>query len=364
VVVVLDDGEEEEEGDGDPPRDGIGGSGFNDDESDSIDVSVQRKERGRRRRMAVVLGSDTRATAGSLVADKNASKIHSLASNLYACGAGTSADLLHLARQARYTLRYVRQCQFESVGNPNATTYARRGSNGDDPDGDGNDCGDDDPDVFVNVPAACRWLQDTLYSRGGSCQANLIVGGVTEEGDAVLRAIHPHGSMDEDLPYAALGSGGLAAMSVLESRYRPRMGLEEAVRLVKDAVAAGIRNDLGSGSAIDLCVLDSRAPPSAPAAHTRSAVPEEDPYPPRRPEPRVNELPRDSPPHAGGASGESTEIRAGMLEGQDESETGVNGFGNVPIRIRSVRTVQRFGEEERLASDWDEILGLSPPPTE
>lgn len=40
----------------------------------------------------VVLGADTRATAGSLVADKNCEKIHYLAPNMYCSGAGTAAD--------------------------------------------------------------------------------------------------------------------------------------------------------------------------------------------------------------------------------------------------------------------------------
>ena len=40
----------------------------------------------------VVLGADTRATAGSIVADKNCSKIHYIAPNIYCCGAGTAAD--------------------------------------------------------------------------------------------------------------------------------------------------------------------------------------------------------------------------------------------------------------------------------
>lgn len=40
----------------------------------------------------VVLGADTRATEGSIVCDKNCIKIHKIASNIYCCGAGTSAD--------------------------------------------------------------------------------------------------------------------------------------------------------------------------------------------------------------------------------------------------------------------------------
>ena len=40
----------------------------------------------------VVLGADTRATNGDIVADKNCSKIHYIAPNIYCCGAGTAAD--------------------------------------------------------------------------------------------------------------------------------------------------------------------------------------------------------------------------------------------------------------------------------
>ncbi|KAF5176748.1 Proteasome subunit beta type-7, partial [Thalictrum thalictroides] len=40
----------------------------------------------------VILGADTRATEGPLVADKNCEKIHYMAPNIYCCGAGTAAD--------------------------------------------------------------------------------------------------------------------------------------------------------------------------------------------------------------------------------------------------------------------------------
>ena len=39
-----------------------------------------------------MLGADTRATEGPIVADKNCEKIHYIADNIYCCGAGTAAD--------------------------------------------------------------------------------------------------------------------------------------------------------------------------------------------------------------------------------------------------------------------------------
>lgn len=56
------------------------------------------------------------------------------------------------------------------------------------------------------------------------------------------------------------GSGSLAAMAVFESRWKPNMSEEEGKKLVRDAIAAGIFNDLGSGSNVDLCVIRSSGP--------------------------------------------------------------------------------------------------------
>jgi len=44
----------------------------------------------------VALAADTRATAGSIVADKNCEKLHKLAPNIYCAGAGTAADCDHV----------------------------------------------------------------------------------------------------------------------------------------------------------------------------------------------------------------------------------------------------------------------------
>lgn len=48
---------------------------------------------------AVVLGADTRATAGEIVEDKNCEKIDYMAPNIYCCGAGTAADTFYIKRR-------------------------------------------------------------------------------------------------------------------------------------------------------------------------------------------------------------------------------------------------------------------------
>ena len=57
------------------------------------------------------------------------------------------------------------------------------------------------------------------------------------------------------LPFVTMGSGSLAAMAVFESRWHHDMSEEDAKILVRDAILAGIFNDLGSGSNVDLCVI-------------------------------------------------------------------------------------------------------------
>lgn len=69
-----------------------------------------------------------------------------------------------------------------------------------------------------------------------------------------LFTIYPHGSVDR-LPFVTMGSGSLAAMAIFEAHWRPNMEKAEAMDLVGEAIKAGIFNDLGSGSNVDLTVI-------------------------------------------------------------------------------------------------------------
>jgi len=171
----------------------------------------------------VVLGADTRATTGNTIADKNCEKIHHIASNIYCCGAGTAAD-------TEYTTQII-------SGNIKLHSL--------------------ETGRKPRVKAACVLLKQYLKRYQGHIGAALVLGGVDVDGPQ-LYTIAPHGSTDK-LPYVTMGSGSLAAMAVFESKFRPNMELEEAKQLVRDAIAGGIFNDLGSGSNVDLCVITKDA---------------------------------------------------------------------------------------------------------
>ncbi|KAG8447860.1 hypothetical protein GDO86_015099 [Hymenochirus boettgeri] len=167
----------------------------------------------------VILGADTRATEGMVVADKNCSKIHYIAPNVYCCGAGTAADTEMTTQMISSNM----ELHSLSTGR------------------------------IPRVATANRMLKQMLFRYQGYIGAALVLGGVDCSGPH-LYSIYPHGSTDK-LPYVTMGSGSLAAMAVFEDRYKPDMEEEEAKQLVRDAIASGIFNDLGSGSNIDLCVI-------------------------------------------------------------------------------------------------------------
>jgi 20S proteasome subunit beta 2 len=168
---------------------------------------------------AVCLAADTRSTAGAVVADKNCQKIHKLAANMYCCGAGTAADLEHTTDTLATDIELHRL----------ATNRQPR------------------------VVMAVKRLSDKLFKYQGNIGCALVLGGYDVDGPHLYQ-IYPHGSTDS-LPFTTMGSGSLAAMSVMESRFRDGMSIEEGKQLVVDSILAGIFNDLGSGSNVDVCII-------------------------------------------------------------------------------------------------------------
>ena len=153
------------------------------------------------------------------VADKNCEKIHYIAPNVYCCGAGTAADTENITQLISSQLELLRM-------------QSGRQS---------------------RVVGAMTQLKRRLFRYQGHISAALVLGGVDSTG-AHLYTIYPHGSTDK-LPFVTMGSGSLAAMAMMEAGYKDNMTEEEAKHLVHQAIRAGIFNDLGSGSNVDLCVI-------------------------------------------------------------------------------------------------------------
>ncbi|KAK0446081.1 20S proteasome subunit [Desarmillaria tabescens] len=144
----------------------------------------------------IVLGADTRATEGPIVADKNCEKIHYISESIRCCGAGTAAD-------TEFTTALI-----SSNMELHALHTGRK----------------------PRVVTAMTMLKQMLFQYHGQIGAALVLGGVDATGPNLF-TIHPHGST---------------------SSWRPNM---TALTLVKHAISAGIFNDLGSGSNVDACII-------------------------------------------------------------------------------------------------------------
>ncbi|GAA6053512.1 hypothetical protein JCM3770_000302 [Rhodotorula araucariae] len=173
----------------------------------------------------IVLGADTRATEGPIVADKNCEKIHFISEHIRCCGAGTAADTEFTTNMISSNIKLHEL----STGRPPL------------------------------VATAMTMLKQYLFQYQGQVGAALVLGGIDPTGPH-LYTVAPHGSTDK-LPYVTMGSGSLAAMAVFETTWRPNMTRDEAVDVVAAAIEAGIWNDLGSGSNVDVCVIEGEVTP-------------------------------------------------------------------------------------------------------
>lgn len=167
----------------------------------------------------VIIGADTRATEGPIVADPDCEKLHYLAPNMYCAGAGTAADLEMVTHMMASELEMQR-------------LYTGRES---------------------RVSHAEARLTSHLFRYQGYIGAALIIGGVDCKGPQLV-TISPYGN-SFCAPYTSMGSGSLNAITVLETGYKDGMTEEEGVELVKNAIEAGIFNDLGSGSNVDIFII-------------------------------------------------------------------------------------------------------------
>ncbi|KJH45278.1 multicatalytic endopeptidase family protein [Dictyocaulus viviparus] len=177
----------------------------------------------------LVMGADSRATAGNIIADKHCEKVHYLTDSIYACGAGTAADLDQVAKMLSGTLRLMEL---------NTGRKAR-------------------------VITALRHAKQHLFNYQGYVGAYLLIGGVDPTGPHLYECSANGTTMAK--PFAAQGSGSYAAISVLERDFKPDMTAsainsaklleDDAVNLVQRALHAGMHADNASGNSLNLVIM-------------------------------------------------------------------------------------------------------------
>jgi proteasome beta subunit len=173
---------------------------------------------------AVVLGAERKATMGYLVASKSARKILQIDEHLGMSIAGVVGDAQALERYVKAELKLYSLSEKKKIA----------------------------------VGSAANLVANILYSRRFYPYiVQLIIGGFDTA--PKLYSLAPDGSVMEEKEYFSSGSGSPMAFGVLENDYRKNMSVENAKKLVVNAIKSAVKRDIASGgSGIDLVLIDSK----------------------------------------------------------------------------------------------------------
>jgi len=169
----------------------------------------------------VVLASDSRATMGFMIADKNAQKLYSIDDKIVMTTAGMVGDNQAIVRLMRAQISL-----YKMEGRP------------------------------ITVKAVSTLLSNILHSqRYYPLLAQLIIGGYDTEGR--IFELDPVGGMSEK-KVSSTGSGSPTAYGVLESEYHPELTVDEGVKLAAKSVKAALERDAATGNKINVIKITSK----------------------------------------------------------------------------------------------------------
>ena len=176
----------------------------------------------------IVLAADKRATAGNMIVDKRADKVHIISDDFAVTIAGTVSDAQLVIKLIRAELKLK---EVRTNKHPSAKE-------------------------------AANLLGGLLYSMLRQMSmfpgiAHFLMGGKDNLGTH-LYDLFPDGSVTKIKDYVSSGSGSVFAYGVLETQYRPEMTTTEGVKLALKAVNTALQRDSASGNGIDIIVITEK----------------------------------------------------------------------------------------------------------
>jgi len=169
----------------------------------------------------VVIATDRRATADTMIAHKNIQKVIQISDHIAMTIAGLAADGQVLARWMRSEF---------------ALYSIRNGKE-------------------ISVKAAATFLSNLLnQNKFTPFYIELLVGGYDADGAHIID-LDAAGGLFED-KFISTGSGSPFAYGLLEQNYREDMALKEALKLARDCVKVAMSRDSASGDDIDVIYID------------------------------------------------------------------------------------------------------------
>ena len=170
----------------------------------------------------VIIATESQATAGYMIASKQAQKLFEINKYTAATIAGGVADCQYVINQLR-ALSRLREVERERVPEPKY------------------------------LASICR---NILFSGRSYFQSMMIVGGYSlRENSGKLYGIDLLGTLYEEDNYISFGSGSSFVLGLLEADWKPKMTTPNGVNLVKTAISTAKERDAGSGFEIQLCSI-------------------------------------------------------------------------------------------------------------
>ncbi len=171
----------------------------------------------------VVIGTESQASAGFLVASKQAQKLFEINQFTAATIAGGVADCQYVINQLK-ALSRLKEVEEEVVPEPKY------------------------------IASVCR---NILFSGRSFFMSMMIVGGYSQKGQSgMLTGIDMLGTLYEEDSFISFGSGSPFSLGVLEADWKPNMSKTEGVELIKTAISTSRERDAGSGFKIQLCTIN------------------------------------------------------------------------------------------------------------
>ncbi|MCL4453942.1 MULTISPECIES: archaeal proteasome endopeptidase complex subunit beta [Ferroplasma] len=168
----------------------------------------------------VIMGTDSRATMGNFISNKNAQKLYKIDTYAGMTIAGLVGDAQTLVRYMRAEMELYR--------------VQRK--------------------INMPIEAAATLLSNMLnQSKYYPYMVQLLVGGYDKKPH--IFSIDAAGGSVED-EYASTGSGSPFVYGVLEAEYQPNMKLDDAINLAVKAISVAKQRDSASGNMLQIGVID------------------------------------------------------------------------------------------------------------
>jgi len=178
----------------------------------------------------VVMASDRRATAGHLIAMKNAKKAVQINDYLVTAGTGSMSDI---EIQKKVIAAQLRLKELKSKKRPTVKESANLIATS----------------TYQNIrqPSMVPFMVGTL------------VAGFNEDGTTELYSIEPAGSVFKVDDYDAnFGSGMPYVLGFLERQYKKDISIKEGVELAVESIKSSTQRDAGSGNGIDVFTITKK----------------------------------------------------------------------------------------------------------